>query len=194
MHGELTLMEEVLVCMQVLLISFALCTFFYTVMAVMGYTMYGDEIENQITLNLPDSLWASRIAIWTTVVNPITKYAITLTPVALALEGFFPTPTKGFSGLLIGTMLRSLLVISGTVIALTVPFFAYVMAFIGALLSMTISVIIPCACYLSLLRGKLALYQQVACSTFIAVGVIAAVLGTASSVASIFENLTGGGD
>ncbi|KAI5069399.1 hypothetical protein GOP47_0015700 [Adiantum capillus-veneris] len=46
-------------------------------MAVMGFTMFGDETESQITLNLPEQLVASKIAVWCTIINPFTKYPFT---------------------------------------------------------------------------------------------------------------------
>ncbi|KAH7426944.1 hypothetical protein KP509_10G023100 [Ceratopteris richardii] len=57
----------------VLAISFIICTTMYGGMAVMGFTMFGSDTESQITLNLPKYLLASKIALWTTVVNPFTN-------------------------------------------------------------------------------------------------------------------------
>ncbi|CAA0825329.1 Transmembrane amino acid transporter family protein [Striga hermonthica] len=58
----------------VLLASFGICTVLYAAVAVMGYLMYGNSIQSQFTLNMPQDLVASKIALWTTVVNPFTKY------------------------------------------------------------------------------------------------------------------------
>ncbi|KAG9441828.1 hypothetical protein H6P81_017682 [Aristolochia fimbriata] len=62
----------------VLLICFGLCTALYAGTAVMGYTMFGESTESQFTLNMPKDLVASKIAVWTTVVNPFTKYPFSL--------------------------------------------------------------------------------------------------------------------
>ncbi|CAA7050751.1 unnamed protein product [Microthlaspi erraticum] len=58
----------------VLLTCFGICTLMYAVVAVMGYSMFGEATESQFTLNMPQDLVASKIALWTTVVNPFTKY------------------------------------------------------------------------------------------------------------------------
>ncbi|OWM70212.1 hypothetical protein CDL15_Pgr026062 [Punica granatum] len=58
----------------VLLTSFGVCTLLYLGSAVMAYLLFADSTESQYTLNLPQSLMASKIAVWTTVVNPLTKY------------------------------------------------------------------------------------------------------------------------
>ncbi|KAA3453392.1 Vacuolar amino acid transporter 1 [Gossypium australe] len=59
---------------SVLIACFAICSLLYAGTAVMGYTMFGEATESQFTLNMPKDLIASKIAVWTTVVNPFTKY------------------------------------------------------------------------------------------------------------------------
>ncbi|GJP67831.1 hypothetical protein CLOP_g24597 [Closterium sp. NIES-67] len=51
------------------------------------------------------------------------------------------------------TALRTALVAGAVTVALSVPFFGLVMAFIGSFLSLSISVMLPCACYLQLMGG-----------------------------------------
>ncbi|KAE9589893.1 putative amino acid transporter, transmembrane domain-containing protein [Lupinus albus] len=60
----------------VLLACFGICTILYAGAAVMGYTMFGEAILSQFSLNMPHDLVASKIAVWTTVVNPFTKYPL----------------------------------------------------------------------------------------------------------------------
>ena len=47
--------------------SFTICTLMYAGVAFMGYTMFGEATESQFTLNLPQDLVATKIAVWTTV-------------------------------------------------------------------------------------------------------------------------------
>lgn len=55
------------------------------------------------------------------VVNPITKYALTLTPVTLSLEELLPLALR--ESYFVSIVIRTILVMSTLVVALTVPFF-----------------------------------------------------------------------
>ncbi|KAI3784835.1 hypothetical protein L1987_43941 [Smallanthus sonchifolius] len=61
----------------------------YSLMGVIGYLMFGSNVESQITLNLPTNITSSRVAIWTTLVTPIAKYALEITPIVNAIEARF---------------------------------------------------------------------------------------------------------
>ncbi|KAI8030668.1 Amino acid transporter AVT1C [Camellia lanceoleosa] len=172
----------------VLLTSFGICTLMYAGVGVMGYMMFGELTESQFTLNMPQDLLASKIAVWTTVVNPFTKYALTMTPVALCLEELIPS--SHLKSYMYSILIRTALVISTLVVALCVPFFGLVMALIGSLLTMLVTMILPCACFLRILRGKVTLLQGLLCILIIVVGAVSAVVGTYSALSQIIENLS----
>jgi hypothetical protein len=54
------------------------------------------------------------------------------------------------------------------------------------------SVILPCACYLTILGKKATHFQVILCSTIIAIGVVCLIGGTYSSVAGIIDSLHNG--
>ncbi|CAL5035515.1 unnamed protein product [Urochloa decumbens] len=158
----------------VLFTCIVLSTVLFAGAAIMGYIMFGESTESQFTLNLPPNLVASKIAVWTTVTNPITKYpwlisaalptyALTMTPLALSLEELLPPNQQTYPNIV---MLRSALVVSSLIVALSVPFFGLVMSLVGSFLTMFVVVL---------------------CVFIIAVGLCCAGVGTYSSLSKIIQ-------
>ncbi|KAK3042405.1 hypothetical protein RJ639_002451 [Escallonia herrerae] len=170
---------------KVLIVCFALSTVSYGSMAVLGYLMYGNNVMSQVTLNLPTDKISSKVAIYTTLINPITKYAIIVSPIATAIEGAFVFRDSRSLSFLI----RTVLVISTVFVALIIPFFGYVMAFIGAFLSISVSVLLPCLCYLKINKAARSFGPELMIIMGILVmGSFVAVVGTISSLRDIAKH------
>ncbi|KAG7563978.1 Amino acid transporter transmembrane domain [Arabidopsis suecica] len=173
---------------NVLLICFILCTIGYTSMAVLGYLMYGSQTLSQITLNLPIHKTSSKVAIYTTLVNPVAKYALMITPTVNTIKDWFPSryAKKTYLHLLISTFF----IISSVVIAETLPFFGYMMSLVGALLSVTVSILLPCLCYLKIYGN----YKKIGCETIMLFGMVVmslfvGVLGTYIAIREIIGSV-----
>nr|XP_043618381.1 amino acid transporter AVT1I-like [Erigeron canadensis] len=174
---------------KVLLLSFVLCTATYSIMAITGYLMFGQELESQITLNLSTTNISSKLAICTALVTPIAKYALMLTPIVNSIEAKFQS---SYNKRMHSFLIRTILMISTVVVALSLPFFGYLMSLVGALLSATTSITIPCLCYLKICGGcsKKRIGLEMMIVGFIAlIGLIVAVVGTYVSLVDIITNL-----
>lgn len=156
-------------------------------MAILGYLMFGSHIQSQITLNLSTGTLSQRVAIYTTLVNPVAKYALMIAPIVNSVKTSLPRHyNKRASGLIISTAL----VTSTTVIAVAVPSFASLMSLVGAFLSVNASIILPCLCYLKI-SGK---YRRLGCEVtviggIVLMGVVVMAFGTYTSIADIVRNL-----
>lgn len=153
--------------------------------------MFGKELLSQVTLNLPRGKLASKVAICTTLINPFSKYALTLTPLSTALEELVP-PSKASpktSLLLWSTCIRTLLLASTVSVALVVPFFGYLMALIGSSFSCLVSFILPCLCYLKIFGARVSRSEMILTRIILVVAIITAVIGTYSSVKNIADNI-----
>ncbi|XP_052116892.1 amino acid transporter AVT1D isoform X3 [Arachis duranensis] len=106
---------------SVLYLSFAFCLFMYMSVGAVGYLTFGESVESQFTLNMPKELYASKIATWTTVITPLAKYALTILPIALSIEELIPNNKLRCHATAIA--IRTFLVISSLVVALSVPYF-----------------------------------------------------------------------
>ena len=172
---------------QVLFFSFSISTLSYILMAVLGYLMFGQDVRPQVTLNLPTSRVSSKIAIYTTLVGPIAKYALIVMPIANAIESRLP---RYYNSKLICIFLRTLLLVSTIIVALVFPFFGILMALVGAILNITVSIILPCLCYLKISRG----YQKWGFEVLIIVviminAVSIGVIGTYFSLKDVIKKL-----
>lgn len=172
---------------SVLLISFIICSLLYGGVAVSGFLMFGESTKSQFTLNMPHELLASKIAVWTTVINPLTKYALTITPIALSLEELLPSTHLRSHG--ISMLIRTVLVLSTLVVALALPFFGFLMALIGSFLSMIVALIFPCAAYLSIMRGRVNRFEVAVNICIIIVAVACAFFGSYSAIKRIADNM-----
>uniref|UniRef100_A0A804PPQ9 Amino acid transporter transmembrane domain-containing protein n=1 Tax=Zea mays TaxID=4577 RepID=A0A804PPQ9_MAIZE len=160
---------------KALFICFAICTAMYGSFAVIGFLMFGENTLSQITLNLPKHSIASKVALWTTVINPFTNLE------ELRPEGFLNETSCSI-------ILRTALVASTVCIAFLLPFFGLVMALIGSLLSILVAVIMPALCFLKIAQNKATCPQVIASVGIVILGVVSAALGTYSSVKKIAEN------
>ncbi|KAL9429012.1 hypothetical protein AB3S75_030920 [Citrus x aurantiifolia] len=167
----------------VLMISFVFCSLLNAGVGICGYLMFGDSIQSQFTLNFPKEFLASKVAIWTTVLIPMSKYAMTLTPIALSLEELMPS--KELQSYSVSVIIRTILAISTLVVALTLPYFGIVMSLIGSLLAMLITLIFPCVFYLKILQGKISKLKIAFCIFNAILGVFCACIGTYSALSRI---------
>ncbi|RVW89596.1 Amino acid transporter AVT1I [Vitis vinifera] len=133
---------------KVLLFSFVLTTFTYLAMAMVGYLMYGDSVESQITLSLPTSKVCAEVAIYTTLLIPITRYALMVTPVATAIEGGLSENYKNQRT--VRLLIRVGLLISTVIVAYVFPYYESLMAIVGSIFVVSASFLLPCLCYLKI--------------------------------------------
>ncbi|KAI8030753.1 Amino acid transporter AVT1J [Camellia lanceoleosa] len=171
---------------KVLLLCFIFSTIIYASMAIFGYLMFGSKVESQITLNLPTKKISSKVAIYTTLVNPIAKYALMVTPIVNVIENLFPYYNRRPTSLLI----RIILVISTVIVALAIPFFGYLMSLVGAFLSVTASILLPCVCYLKV-SGTYQRFglEMAIIGGILLVGILIMIIGTYTSLTEIIGHL-----
>lgn len=83
--------------------------------------------------------------------------------------------------------LRTAMLASCVLVAMVVPFFASVMAFIGAFMSMSISIILPSIFYLKVCHKDVTRTDMLLAVGVAVFGVVAGTMATYQAVASIYS-------
>uniref|UniRef100_A0A5B7B201 Putative Transmembrane amino acid transporter family protein isoform 1 n=2 Tax=Davidia involucrata TaxID=16924 RepID=A0A5B7B201_DAVIN len=173
---------------KVLLFSFTVTTITYMSMSIVAYLMYGDNVESQITLNLPTGEVSAEVAIYTTLLIPITRYALMVTPVATGIESGLSDNYKNWRP--VRLLIRIALLSSTVMVACVFPYFESLMAIVGSIFVVLASFLIPCLCYLKISSSyQRWSYELMGIMGIVVFATFAGVFGTYSSIAELVQNI-----
>ncbi|KAK6155088.1 hypothetical protein DH2020_009336 [Rehmannia glutinosa] len=182
-----TLMRDQKKFPWVLVICFGVCTLSYAAMAILGYLMFGLEVNSQITLSFPADKVSTKVAIYAIIASPVAKFALMLLPIVKDVENqLMRRPNRGIS-----ILLRSGLVISSIVVALIFPLFGYLMTLVGAFFDIALSIILSCVFYMKITKRYLYGFESISMWGIVVVGVLVLSLGTFQATWDIVKHFTG---
>ncbi|TXG66858.1 hypothetical protein EZV62_008133 [Acer yangbiense] len=148
--------------------------------------MFGENALAQITLNLPVEKLSAKIAIYSILISPIAKYALIITPVSTAIENLLPNQLNNRAGRMAS---RCLLLATSMSMAFLFPYFGLLMALVGAILNVTLSLIVPSLCYLKIFGPQINWgFEFFLLLGIIIMGVSIAVIGTYTSIRQAFQH------
>ncbi|OMO88332.1 Amino acid transporter, transmembrane [Corchorus olitorius] len=174
---------------KVSIVSFASVTALYTALAFLGAKLFGPQVNAQITLSMPPHHFVTKIALWATVLTPMTKYALEFAPFAIQLEHNLPNSLTSRTKLLIRGGVGSILLLIILTLALSVPFFEHVLSLTGSLVSVCICMILPSAFYIKISWPQISKSLLILNLSLIAFGSLLGVLGTISSTKLLIKSL-----
>ncbi|RZC47424.1 hypothetical protein C5167_040370 [Papaver somniferum] len=170
---------------KVSVVSFTIVTIFYGTIALVGAKLFGPDVKLQITLNMPKHLIITKIALWATVLAPLTKYAFAIVPAASLYDRKLPSSMSSKARLVIRGAIGSMLLMFVLILALAVPYFEQVLGLTGSLVSISLSIIFPCAFYAKMFWSQISYPSLVLNVILIVLSSILGVLGTISSSKSL---------
>ncbi|BAT86638.1 hypothetical protein VIGAN_04431000 [Vigna angularis var. angularis] len=166
---------------KVSIVSFAVVTAIYTTLGFMGARMFGKDVKSQITLSMPAESIVTKVALWATVVAPMTKYALEFIPLAIQLEHALPSTMSGRNKMIIRGCVGSFSLLVILTLALSVPYFEHVLSLTGSLVSVAVCLILPCSFYLKTCWGQISNLVLLLNLSLITFGFLLALMGTISS-------------
>uniref|UniRef100_A0ACD5VPE7 Uncharacterized protein n=1 Tax=Avena sativa TaxID=4498 RepID=A0ACD5VPE7_AVESA len=117
-----------------------------------------------------------------TLINPLAKYALLVAPITSAIEERFLLVGSGPARVAVSTTV----LVSTVAVASVVPFFGYLMSFIGSFLSVMGTVMFPCLCYLKIYKAQgIRRIEVAAILGILLLGAFVAVTGTYTSLMNI---------
>ena len=166
--------------------TYAITCSAYVTMACCGYLMFGNAAQPEVTMDMNTEFLVSRGIVWLVILNPLTKFALDLAPVAQSLEGClvlsWGLSEQSLTFVLLSCALRSALVCLALAIVLAAPSFATVLGVMGSLSCFTMSVSFPCWCFARLFWHDLGLVARIVNVSGAVFGTICAVLGTVAAL------------
>jgi len=194
---------------SILNLVYVICTALYMGMGMIGYLLFTSYTQEELTLNLVDVAGDSvvvNIALWLTIINPFTKFALTLNPLATIVEEATlpknpPRRVQHYesfqsnedeSGLrsycaltqreALSKVVRTALVFLSLSLAVFVPSFASICAFLGAFCSFVISAIFPILCYIKIYGKDLSRGVYIGNCVILVINCILCILGTGAAM------------
>ncbi|KAH7282225.1 hypothetical protein KP509_35G020200 [Ceratopteris richardii] len=169
---------------KAVILSFSIATVSMLGLGIMGAYMFGMATKDQVTLNMPLHSITTKIVLWMTVLTPMFKFALQLSPITTSLEVSLYKHCKASRNVLYGlsTLMRSAVLACIAIFAMIFPYFEYIVAFVGSSMTMAICLLFPCSFYLKIFWPKLRPRTKAVILILIILGTIIGICGTIVSV------------
>ena len=159
------------------------------VVAVSGYYMFGDIVDDQITLSLQqysgDDNIIMKVLTWLMILTAFSKFTLTAFPLALGFEEIVaPIIPNDAVMEFVSSVIKLFLVASSLGVAIFVPSFSMLCSLVGLICTMVVSVIFPAAAHLKMFGDQLPWWEKLIDYLFIICGTFMAIVGTISSTGS----------
>ena len=151
-----------------------------------GYYMFGDDVEDQVTLSLEQESEGGVLITgltWLMIMTAISKFTLTMFPLALGFEemltGILPSD---LAMELVDSLVKIVLIFLALAVAIFFPSFSFLCSLVGLICTMIVSVIFPALAHLKLFGPRLSMLEKVIDWLLIAGGSAVAIVGTAATI------------
>lgn len=175
---------------HVLVLSFFIATASIAGLGVAGAYMFGDNTASQVTLSMPIHFISTKIVLWMTVLTPMFKFALQLSPITTALETQLYRRCKAPKPMLFGmsTLVRSTALAFIAIVSMILPYFEYIVALVGSSMTMAICMVFPCLFYLRLYWDRLKIQSIIFIIVLVIFGMIIGACGTVVAMQGLINS------
>lgn len=176
---------------QLINYSFFIVTCCCLLVAVSGYYMFGNTVDDQITIslanaNIPHAGTALTIIMWLMVLTTFSKFTLDMFPLALGIEEIAEPFLVGETTKEIASnVIRYGLIIASLMVAIFLPSFSLLCSLVGLICTMVVSVIFPAGAHLKMFGSKLSIFEKIIDVAFVTFGCISSVVGTMATLKEI---------
>lgn len=155
--------------------------------AISGYYMFGDDVEDQITISLENQSENAGFLMqgltWLMILTAISKFTLTMFPLALGFEemltGILPSD---LAMELLDSVVKIVLIFLALAVAIFFPSFSFLCSLVGLICTMIVSVIFPALAHLKLFGTELSLLDKICDWLLVFGGSAVAIVGTIATL------------
>jgi len=168
-------------------VTFMCVTFSCLIVAISGYYMFGNQVDDQITLTLERNYDSENIIMksltWLMILTAFSKFTLTAFPLALGFEEIIAPIIPSDNVMeFVSSLIKLFLIATSLAVAIYVPSFSLLCSLVGLICTMIVSVIFPAAAHLKMFGPVLPLWEKVLDWLFILSGAGMAIIGTTSAL------------
>lgn len=155
--------------------------------AVSGYYMFGDDVDDQITISLEKRAGDGNLAMdcltWLMILTACSKFTLTMFPLALGFEEMLTNILPSDLAMeLVDSAVKIVLIFLALAVAIWFPSFSFLCSLVGLICTVIVSVIFPAMANLRLFGPALSLSEKLLSWFFVVGGAIVGVVGTIATV------------
>mmetsp|Transcript_94 Transcript_94/g.218 ORF Transcript_94/g.218 Transcript_94/m.218 type:complete len:228 (+) Transcript_94:1-684(+) len=155
--------------------------------AVSGYYMFGDDVEDQITISLEEDSNNAGFLMsgltWLMILTAMSKFTLTMFPLALGFEEMLSDIlTSDLAMELVDSGVKIVLIFLALAVAIFFPSFSFLCSLVGLICTMIVSVIFPALAHLKLFRTSLSVVDKLIDWLLVVGSLVVAVVGTIATL------------
>jgi vesicular inhibitory amino acid transporter len=155
--------------------------------AISGYYMFGDDVDDQITISLEKNSENADVLMsgltWLMILTAGSKFTLTMFPLALGLEEMLTDILPNDLAMeLVDSLVKVFLIFLSLAIAIFFPSFSFLCSLVGLVCSMIVSVIFPALAHLKLFGTSLSTLDKAIDWVLVVGGSVVAIVGTIATV------------